>query len=532
MSSSVPSSEELFTLSRWIHCPPASGKEQQLTTGSRHGLPAYLKGSVEEQCDEKLLWRHPISYEVLLTQEGYQRRRRQQHEQVQDQQEEQQGHQEHRTEWEVLDEQQDEQKRQEQQQCQATQTLCGPLADLQGDFISSPSLQTSSMPSTTVTAPAPVLPNFGLPTAEAQILEPQVDSPSARHPPQRPTLYRRLRSRRQPSRRRRDDIREDSHLSGQGQKEIFVGHDKICAWYPPPTNSVQGFLPGLFLQSLAPCPPWAPLLFPLIQIGPDSLRDSDQLPPPASPARLYTVYGPHTTTCGLDIAKAKPIMSAGQAQPFEGSFTQPQVLHHTVAATITGALHSEPKASAFANQEEGGQLDEMCEMQEELPPYDSVSAERFVMDLNDGHGCNWSDMMQWLSDQGSGSSDRQCPTLGAYDDFILFPSSSSCSSEQDSSVVSCFTDDLSHSAQCTDTLSTHPWMDPSALSSLSLMKRGCCQDSGQDQNSSFVNVATWLCDVEEDLGCKSLQDTFLHGEMPSTDANKQKHASVEKLAAE
>ncbi len=217
-------------------------------------------------------------------------------------------------------------------------------------------------------------------------------------------------------------------------------------------------------------------------------------------------------------------MAVGQAQPFECSFTQPQALHRTVAATTTGSFHSKPKASAYANQEEGGRLDEICEIQEELPPYDSVSAERLVESPNDCHGCSWSDMIQWFPDQSSGSSDDQFPTLDAYDDFILFPSLSSRSFKQGSSVVSCFTDDLSRSTECTDTLSADPWMDlwmdPSAPSLQCSMKQGCRVDRGQAQNSSFVNIAKWLCDIEKDLGCRSLQDMFLHGEVPSTDTNK------------
>ncbi|KAF7503744.1 hypothetical protein GJ744_003327 [Endocarpon pusillum] len=200
MSSSV-SFPESFTLSRWLHCPPASLEEQRLAVRSIQSLTIHLQGIIEEQCDEKLTWRRPESYEVFQAHEAHQG---QLHQQRQDQYppEEHQEHQEQRKEQEEQEEQ-EEQNRQEQQQWEATQTLCGPLADLQGDFIASPSPQASNMPSTTVTAPAPILPNFGLPTAEAQILEPQTDNPSARHLPQRPTPYRRLRSGHQPPRRSR-----------------------------------------------------------------------------------------------------------------------------------------------------------------------------------------------------------------------------------------------------------------------------------------------------------------------------------------
>ncbi|ERF77006.1 hypothetical protein EPUS_06874 [Endocarpon pusillum Z07020] len=128
--------------------------------------------------------------------------------------EEQQGHQEHRKEQEEQEEQ-EEQNRQEQQQWEATQTLCGPLADLHGDLIASPSPQASNMPSTTVTAPALILPNFGLPTAEAEILEPQTDNTSARHLPRDQPLiddYEADTNHQGGA----DDIKEDWHLSGQG----------------------------------------------------------------------------------------------------------------------------------------------------------------------------------------------------------------------------------------------------------------------------------------------------------------------------
>lgn len=242
---------------------------------------------------------------------------------------------------------------------------------------------------------------------------------------------------------------------------------------------------------------------------------------------------PPTTTSRLDIAKTTPIMADGQAQPSGGSFAQPQVPHHPVAATTIGPLHYKPKASTNVGQDEGGQLDELCEMQEELPPYDSVSAERFVMDLNDIHDSRCPDMMRWLSNQRSYPSITECPTLGTYDDFILFPSSSSCSSEQDSSVASCFTDDLSCSTECTDTLSANPLMGSSLPSSQILRKlplQGCCQDLGQDRNMSFANIENWLCDFEKDFVCTNLQDTFLHGAMTSTDPNKQEDASVEEPA--
>ena len=226
-------------------------------------------------------------------------------------------------------------------------------------------------------------------------------------------------------------------------------------------------------------------------------------------------------------------MADGQAQPSEGSFTQPQVPHHPVVATTIGPLHNKPKASTHVDQDEGGQLDELCEMQEELPPYDSLSAERFVMDLNDIHDCHCSHMIRWLSNKRSCPSIKECPTLGTYDDFILFPSSSSCSSEQDSSVVSCFTDDLSYTTAYTDTLSVNPSVDPSLPSQIlrKLRFQGCCQDLSQDRNMSFANIVNWLCDVEKHFGSTNLQDTDLHGAMTSTDTNKQKDASVQGPAA-
>ncbi|KAF7503745.1 hypothetical protein GJ744_003328 [Endocarpon pusillum] len=227
-------------------------------------------------------------------------------------------------------------------------------------------------------------------------------------------------------------------------------------------------------------------------------------------------------------------MADGQAQPSGGSFAQPEVPHHPVAATTIGPLHNKPKASTYVDQDEGGQVDELCEMQEDLPPYDSVSAERFVMDLSDIHNCRCSDMIRWLSNQRSWPSTKDCPTLGTYDDFIHFPSSSSCSSKQDSSVASCFTDDLSCSTECTDTLSANPSMDPLLPSSQMLRKlplQCCCQDLGQDRNMSFASIVNWLCDGGKDFGCTNLQDTFLHGAMTSTDTDKQKDASVEEPAA-
>lgn len=223
-------------------------------------------------------------------------------------------------------------------------------------------------------------------------------------------------------------------------------------------------------------------------------------------------------------------MADVKAQRSEECSAQPQIPQDVVADIVTAPLHSILKSSTNFNQYEQGQLHQVCEMQEELPPYDSVSAERFVMNLDDVREYSCYDFIQWVPNQRSGPSIIQCPTSATYDDFLHFPSHSGCSFEQGSSVVSCFTDDLSHSTQCTETLSDDPLEDlsiPSPRALKNSMLQGCCQENHQFATRSTSNVTDWLCNVV----CTLSDDTFLQEGPPLEDIDEQKDVDIEKPAA-
>ena len=290
-------------------------------------------------------------------------------------------------------------------------------------------------------------------------------------------------------------------------------------WYPPPANSGIAILPGLILHSLASGPPCAPLPAHIKSLAPlVFLVDFLLLP---SPACLRVTTDPYRTTPGLDTAKAITIMDQLQAQPNKQGFSQPQITPDVVAAVDSIALHALLQALNPHNQHEGRQRTHGNGLQEELPPYDSVSVQTFVADLENVLCCDCSNLIQRRRKEASCRATTVPLTLAIYNDFVLFASQFGCPSDQESSIVSCFTDDLSHITRLTESLSGESSMNSSIQSqetSNNAMLRGCSQKRHPVGTRPINDVADWLDRVDPDIDCMQLEDTFLQ-ERPTLDEN-------------
>lgn len=203
-----------FTLSRWLHCPPESSEEKGLAAKAMEDLAFRLLESLEQHCKEEIRRRR---IEPPRVQKVPRARQRPQHwlQRRQNQQQHQYG--QDQVQVTEQQEQQEQQGRENQQQWEATQTLCGPLAHILDDLDPSPNHQVLNTMSTTVTAPAPTMPNFGL---HEELILPQTGGTS---PPASSTIS--LTSRPSPSDKfevdtnnpaKADAIEEDSCSYEQG----------------------------------------------------------------------------------------------------------------------------------------------------------------------------------------------------------------------------------------------------------------------------------------------------------------------------
>jgi hypothetical protein len=197
-------------------------------------------------------------------------------------------------------------------------------------------------------------------------------------------------------------------------------------------------------------------------------------------------------------------MADVQTQPTKEAFTHPQFPYDIIADVVAAALMQNPlKSSTNVIDYEGDQMHQILEEHEELPPYDNVSAERFIMKLDDDQesSFNW---MQWLGSQRSCARIMQCATGVAFDDFILMSSQSGCFSEQASSIVSCFTDDLSHSTNLTETVDADSLDEPTPQALMNSMLQRCCHNNHQSATRSTSDISDWLCKLD----CTQTEDTL------------------------
>jgi hypothetical protein len=292
------------------------------------------------------------------------------------------------------------------------------------------------------------------------------------------------------------------------------GHDKICAWYPPPANGMTVFLPALLLRPLA--------LMPALGT------------PPAS--RSYKRHGlpfRTLTTClllhllfdsGSPSAPTEPhqtwilprtplIMADSCVRPTPCGHNQPHAQHEVVAAGTTVPSDNRLKSLYDLDQHVEEQYDPASDVEEELPPYESVLVDTFVIDANEMWNFTClSANQQCHSPEGCQSATGGL-TLGVHHDFILFTSSAEWDTDQESSVVSCFTDDLSDSTQCTGSSHNEQCMQlsiPSLPPWKSSILKEYCQEKRRNEMRSNINVTKWLCKTGLDACSPQLGDRLLH----------------------
>jgi hypothetical protein len=196
-------------------------------------------------------------------------------------------------------------------------------------------------------------------------------------------------------------------------------------------------------------------------------------------------------------------MAEVQTQPSKEDLSQPQISYDVVAATITGPLHKTLTPAIRINLWEAGQFNHVSEAEDELPPYESVSVDKFVINLEEMRICSCYNMTQTSSNHILCQPVTRCPTFAIHNDFILFPSQSECPSDEESSVVSCFTDDLSTGTGCcTENLYNLSSPDASPSSAevfeTSVLKSKLFDDH-QHSTRSNKKIADWLCNVEADV---------------------------------
>lgn len=205
---------------------------------------------------------------------------------------------------------------------------------------------------------------------------------------------------------------------------------------------------------------------------------------------------------------------------------------HVVAANIIESLHSMLKSITNINLYEAGQANYVDEKREELPPYESVSADTFVVQLEELQARSCCHLVQAHLFHSSSQVAGECPVSASYDDLCLFPTNLESSSDEHSSVVTCFTDELSCNTQSGRNsschLSTELPLSSSHPSKISMLER-FCQDSHEFGTNSTTRVADWLCNVDVDNDGTDREDTSVTERPNSTNVDEQKDGNVEAL---
>jgi hypothetical protein len=202
-------------------------------------------------------------------------------------------------------------------------------------------------------------------------------------------------------------------------------------------------------------------------------------------------------------------------EPIEEASTHSQLPQNIITDIVTAvSMQNHLKSSTDVIDEEGGQMHEIIDGEIDLPPYESVSAERFIMKLDDG----W---MQWLECQRSCAPIMQCRTGATFDDFILISSQSGCPSEQASSIVSCSTDDLSHTTNSTETLGTESSNESTLQTLKNSMLQGWCQENHRSATRSNSDITDWLCN----LNCTQSEAILASPKMPSAPTDEHETMS-------
>jgi hypothetical protein len=214
-------------------------------------------------------------------------------------------------------------------------------------------------------------------------------------------------------------------------------------------------------------------------------------------------------------------MVVGHAKPFDKASLQPQTKDDVVAVVEAAGFQNGPNSPACIVPYLQEELLLVIQAEEELPPYDIVPAQEFVFENDDMGGCARDNEACRLLYQRSPESVGGRSILLPRADFILFPNDSDYSSQDDSSAVSCFTYDSSHSSNCTGNSSRRSSTDlpvrrPQALVTSTLQP--CCYRGHQAVPHPGIKVAEWLCKTEKIVEHEPLNDILV--QVREIDANK------------
>lgn len=192
-----------------------------------------------------------------------------------------------------------------------------------------------------------------------------------------------------------------------------------------------------------------------------------------------------------------------QGQQCEDGYHQPQPQHEVVAAVTKALSRKRPTSPSQVGQHEELPLYHAVDVEAELPPYESVSAETFLVNLEPTSECTRCKMTHLCFEHGLCRSMAQCSTFAPNNDFILFPLDDEGSSEPESSIISCFSDDLSCTGS-TVTSSCHSSSRSFMASqqvSKDLSQEPRHHDSSQAEDEPNSLVTEWLSKINRAIDC-------------------------------
>jgi hypothetical protein len=297
-------------------------------------------------------------------------------------------------------------------------------------------------------------------------------------------------------------------------------------WYPPPANDLRAFLPGFSRSTSAKARSGRPsslCSYKRPELPQQVLCVLLLLPLPL--AFEIHVAGPPDPRPDLTLPRL-PLLHLHNMyyrQSREGSY------QHSMQHDVAAAVMTEPsRCTAPTSASTGCYHEELSlpsdEEEEQLPPYDCVTNQEFDANAHEMQGRKFTKDPSTSPTHGWWSSTSECLIDAAYHDFILFPSDSERFSDNESTVVSCFSDDLSHSSGSTGSFSP---VFRTQTSTTSRQLSGCLTwgpqflDARQQQTTSSDSVADWLCKVDLDVDCARMEETRLRELMIEADVDRK-----------
>lgn len=140
-------------------------------------------------------------------------------------------------------------------------------------------------------------------------------------------------------------------------------------------------------------------------------------------------------------------MTALRVQDLDEASCPPHPGDDVVAAVKPPSLSNMPTSSLHAHLHEEGVFCHLADTEEDLPPYQSVLTETFVVSPAENPDSASLKVIQHCPNDRECQRIEACPNIAAQDDYIFFLTDSASLSEQESSVVGCFTEDFSDSSE-------------------------------------------------------------------------------------